>query len=448
MSKLITFALYSLGVFVLCIGPSFAQGRTAQGSATPQAKPTRKADASAEAFFSAGMKCSREDYDCQISNFTKAINLELNTKAVFRSRGNAYMSKKEYAKAISDFSKAIELDKNDARSYKDRGKAIYGMAQSNPQLDAAIQDFTSAIELEPSDAESFKFRGTAYFTRTRFDEAKSDLDKALSLTPDDADIIDLLSQVRQESAKVKKVPGSPLALTTDAKLAELEAWAKVKNSVNGNDYWVFLQNFPTGAFSKIARDKMFEIGDPEWNRVKAAKDPYQYREYLKKYPDGPFSGLAREEMKVTTDAMIEWESLDIKNPQALAAFVKKYPTSKYVDEVKAKIAIEEPKIQIQTFRGSYGVKMWAAKVLYPGLLTISPTKIQFVCDGDKYCKTGTIIQMDCPMYVKAVAEGPDIRDIKMQGYDKYRIVMNSNLDAVNALQAVKTVCSQPNPPTF
>lgn len=207
MSKLLTFA-FLFFVLVTCVKSSFTQIRTVQGSSAPQVKPTPQSGSPSETFFSEGMKCGKEDYDCQISNFTKAINLALNTKAVFRGRGFAYLGKKEYAKAISDFSKAIELDKNDADSYKDRGKASYAMAESNSQLDAAIRDFTSTIELEPKDAEAYKFRGIAYFTRMNFPNALADFEKALSIDSRDTDIYFHLAEAYTESGNFDKAAES------------------------------------------------------------------------------------------------------------------------------------------------------------------------------------------------------------------------------------------------
>lgn len=309
---------------------------------TPVAKPTTETETTpspkttpqGQGFFNEGQKCPKEDYDCQISNYTKAINLELNTKAVFKNRGRAYLRKEEFSKAIRDFSKAIELDKNDAEGYKDRGKAIYGFAQNDQALDAAIRDFTSAIELEPKDAEAYKFRGTAYFTRAKFEEAKADLEKSLSLNPNDTEINSMLAEVRAEAAKANpNAPKKPQ--TADDKLAELEAWKQIKTSTAAKDYWEFIQNFPNGSFTKQAYDKMMEIGDPEWNKVKDSRDPYRYKAYLDKNPNGPFSAPASAKLRSSTDAMVAWEQVDKSSPATINEFIKKYPESKQAAEAEA-----------------------------------------------------------------------------------------------------------------
>ena len=86
----------------------------------------------AQDFFNQGLKCEAKDYDCQISNYTKAINLNLNTKDVFKNRGNAFLQRKDFDKAIADFTKLIELDLNDASGYKNRGR-IYLENSNSPQ---------------------------------------------------------------------------------------------------------------------------------------------------------------------------------------------------------------------------------------------------------------------------------------------------------------------------
>ncbi|MBE7517289.1 MAG: SUMF1/EgtB/PvdO family nonheme iron enzyme [Chloracidobacterium sp.] len=341
MKKLILVAFFF--VFALDAAVVIAQKRPVRKTTTPkpavtqpqpQATPLPKPKSPAEQFYVQGLKCQKEDYDCQVSNYTKAINLELNTKAVFKNRGLAYMGKEEYGKAIGDLSKAIELDKNDAEGYKDRGKAYYTVAKSNQVLDMAIRDFTSAIELEPKDAEAYKFRGTAYFTRSRFDDAKADLEKSLSLNPKDADTAARLAEVRAEAAKSPAgAPNRPQS--SDDKLAEFEAWSKTKNSTKAADYWEFLQTFANGAFAKQAYDKMMEIGDPEWNKVKDSRDPYQYKAYLEKNPNGPFSGLAQTKLKSSTDALIAWEQVDKSSTAAINEFIKKYPESKQAAEADA-----------------------------------------------------------------------------------------------------------------
>ncbi len=149
----------------------------------PVTKPTPKAASPAEEFFNQGLKCEAKDYDCQVSNYTKAINLNLATKAVFQKRAEAYLGREEYEKAIGDLTKVVELDPNDAGGFKERGNAYLGMPRSSQNLKNAIKDFTSAIDLEPKDVEAYNLRGSAYLAIGKPENANADLDKALSLAP-------------------------------------------------------------------------------------------------------------------------------------------------------------------------------------------------------------------------------------------------------------------------
>lgn len=159
----------------------------------PKAAPAKTSEA--EAFFIAGKKCPAADLDCQISNYTKAINLNVDKVEAFKNRGNAYLKKEVYDKAVADFTLAMELDPNDASLYVSRGITKAKTAKTEAESTAAIKDFSDAIELEPKQADAYKQRGIAYFLRRDIERAKADLEKALSLDPND-------SQTYVEQAKI------------------------------------------------------------------------------------------------------------------------------------------------------------------------------------------------------------------------------------------------------
>lgn len=192
MRKSIVLIVLSLLIFAADLAVVFGQKRLVVKPKSTAAKPktvekTEAATASpALTLFNDGLKCAKEDYDCQISNYTKAINLNLNTKEVFQNRGNAYLQRKDFDKAIADFTKVIELDLNDASGYKNRGR-IYLENSTAPQIiNAAIRDFTSAIDLEPKDVEAYRLRSRAYFALGMNEKATNDLEKSLVLNPRDA----------------------------------------------------------------------------------------------------------------------------------------------------------------------------------------------------------------------------------------------------------------------
>lgn len=157
-----------------------------------EAAPVKKAVvgvSSAQDFFNQGLKCEAKDYDCQISNYTKAINLNLNTKDVFKNRGKAYLQRKDFDKAIADFTKLIELDLNDASGYKNRGRIYLENSNSPQAVNVAVRDFTSAIDLEPKDIEAYKLRSSAFMKLRDYNKAKTDMDKITAIEPSNVDVV-------------------------------------------------------------------------------------------------------------------------------------------------------------------------------------------------------------------------------------------------------------------
>ena len=143
----------------------------------------------AQGFFNQGLKCEAKDYDCQISNYTKAVNLNLNTKKVFKNRGNAYLQRKDFDKAIADFTKLIELDLNDASGYKNRGRIYLENSNSPQAVNTAIRDFTSAIDLEPKDVESYILRAKAYLSIGETAKGHADFNNAVRIDPKNTEVL-------------------------------------------------------------------------------------------------------------------------------------------------------------------------------------------------------------------------------------------------------------------
>lgn len=153
-----------------------------QPAADPKPTPAPKASTPEQAFFNEGLKCAKEDYDCQVSNYSKAINLGLNTKEVFKNRGNAFLSRKDAEKAIADFTKLIELDPNDISAYKNRGSLYLEISRTSQAAMAAIRDYTTAIDLEPKDIDLYLRRSRAFIIVRNFEKASVDLEKADTIT--------------------------------------------------------------------------------------------------------------------------------------------------------------------------------------------------------------------------------------------------------------------------
>lgn len=157
----------------------------------------------AEAFFQAGLKCEADDHDCKISNYTKAINLELKTHAVYKNRGTAYLAKLDLEKAIADFTKCIEIDPNDVNGFKLRGRSF--LLIRNPEsYSKALVDFTSAVELEPKDIEAINLRGLAFSRLSSYEKALAEFDKSILIDPANAEAYANRSDVLRFSGELDK----------------------------------------------------------------------------------------------------------------------------------------------------------------------------------------------------------------------------------------------------
>jgi tetratricopeptide (TPR) repeat protein len=198
---------------------------------------------SAEAYYNEGLKCEAQDYDCQVSNFTKAINLNLATKAVFQRRANAYTGRGDYEKALADLSKVTELDPNDASGFKNRGTAYLRMPKNRQNLQNAAKDFAMAVDLEPKDAEAIGLRGRALILLGDTSKGIQDLETATRLDPQNignhlykAQIFTLLDDDQKTfeaySKAVSLQPSNPDALVGRARLLEKQK----KFDLARNDY--------------------------------------------------------------------------------------------------------------------------------------------------------------------------------------------------------------------
>jgi tetratricopeptide (TPR) repeat protein len=132
-------------------------------------------------------------------------------KFILSNRGDAYRAKKQYVEAESDYDDALALDANNGQALK--GKCIIsrlkelwdeaiancteyvrirpdsaigyfnmGTAQiSLDQYEDAVETFSKAIKHEKNFAGHWASRGFALYRLDRFDEALSDLDRALAI---------------------------------------------------------------------------------------------------------------------------------------------------------------------------------------------------------------------------------------------------------------------------
>jgi adenylate cyclase len=100
----------------------------------------------------------------------------------------------------------------------------------------------------------------------------------------------------------------PPASAFSSRAVEIEFWDSIKNSILASEYEAYLGQYPEGGFVALARVRLEAIKqdsvsmrDPHdreielsfWESVRSSESPALIEAYLEKYPSGEFSALAR-----------------------------------------------------------------------------------------------------------------------------------------------------------
>ena len=115
----------------------------------------------------------------------------------------------------------------------------------------------------------------------------------------------------------------PVASASDPQSVEIEFWDSIKNSILANEYEAYLEQYPEGSFAALARVRLEAISrdavsmrDPHdrdielsfWETVRGSDNPALVQAYLEKYPNGEFSALAKIRLdEITADSQREGE---------------------------------------------------------------------------------------------------------------------------------------------
>jgi adenylate cyclase len=110
----------------------------------------------------------------------------------------------------------------------------------------------------------------------------------------------------------------PVAPASDPQAVEIEFWDSIKNSTRADEYEAYLEQYPEGGFVALARVRLDAIKgdaaglrDPQdreielsfWESVRGSDNPALVQAYLEKYPNGEFSALAKIRLdEITADS--------------------------------------------------------------------------------------------------------------------------------------------------
>lgn len=167
---------------ILAIKKSIAEKK----SPTPQKETSsKKAEAvekptNVEGYLARAKVCNKYDYDCQIKNYDKAIELAPKNAIAYELRGTSYSSKSNYNQAIADYTKAIEIDPKFFDAYQSRSSAYF----LSGEIEKAVSDDTKSIELRPTNDYAYAHRGDLYaIYLSDYDKAIADYSKAIEINP-------------------------------------------------------------------------------------------------------------------------------------------------------------------------------------------------------------------------------------------------------------------------
>jgi serine/threonine protein kinase len=131
-------------------------------------------------YASKGIEClEKQDYDCAIENFTRAIRLNPQYSEAHNNRGIAHTAKGDYEKAFEDYNTAITLNPEFFYAFINRGK----LYSDKGEYEWAIEDYDRAIRINSESPVAFYNRANAYASLRKFERAIEDYSRAIELNP-------------------------------------------------------------------------------------------------------------------------------------------------------------------------------------------------------------------------------------------------------------------------
>jgi len=124
------------------------------------------------------------------------------------------------------------------------------------------------------------------------------------------------------SNKVVANTGTSTGITVDPTAFELTFWETIKTSTNADDFKSYLDKYPEGQFAALAKNKLETLSRSSslrdstadsqtevtfWQSIKDSNHAEDYRAYLNRYPNGVFSDLAKARLAPLEGAAKEKE---------------------------------------------------------------------------------------------------------------------------------------------
>ena len=152
-----------------------------------------------------------KEYDRALSSFRQAESLSPNPRMIRERMAEVYLAQKKPAEAISIYKGFINSKGADLRAYDLLGSAY----QMNGQVELADKTFADMRQKYPKEPFAYYRSGLFYGFVRKYDQAVSQLEKALTLAPRDPLVLKALSVAHNQKGDKKR------AIDTAGKIVEL-----------------------------------------------------------------------------------------------------------------------------------------------------------------------------------------------------------------------------------
>lgn len=160
-----------------------------------------------------------DEQEKALENISLAIAADPTEKSCYDKRAQFLFEQEEYAQADLDYRKMIELDPGDVMGYMGLGRN----QKMQKNYDAAIEQFNYVIKLSSDYSSGYSFRGECYMLQGKYNEAATDIVKALEINHDskafyhmqelaDSSMTTIATKLRVQAAKESTVSSWPYYL--------------------------------------------------------------------------------------------------------------------------------------------------------------------------------------------------------------------------------------------
>lgn len=269
-----------------------------------------------------------------------AACLIINGQVDYKSKGLSYVANGNYEEAQSQFEAAkavlqskkvnqnapefIDIEKK--ISYAKQCQAFSKQASKalNELTDSTLQDAFIECNSE-SDADQIQESLLA-----TLEKAKNALKNIKSKFPNDKVADANLDKCTEIQSKINGFRES---------FSEIQAWKRTLAANSIPAFEEFLDTYPSGNYSDVARAKITEFKDVlAWAEVSSSGNYESYVQYLKSYPDGIHAEEAKKYVNQMEDEMCWSENNDIGTTDSYKDYISRYPSGKHITYAKQRLA--------------------------------------------------------------------------------------------------------------